>query len=413
MAQMKARDDKKTSLPIVADVRSFHASTPRFEQKRDLYEVLGVPRSATKQEVKQAFYGLAKKFHPDTNRDDPNAHRKFAEISNAYDILSNENKRATYDQQGHQGAAAEQSDFNPNDMNYEEIFQHFNISDLFGEGFGGGGQKSPHGADIQLKLNLDFMEAVNGCNKDVSFFGASTCTPCDGTGAKPGSKVTTCKTCKGTGNVTKSNGLFAFSSTCKSCKGQGKTITDHCTSCRGAGTVKGNRTLNIKIPQGVNTGMNIKLSGQGEPGDRGGRKGNLYVQVVVGEHELFKREANDIHLDVPITMAQAILGDTITIPTLSGEVDLKVTAGTQPGEKRVLRNKGVRSVNDSTYGNQYVHFSVSVPKSVNEKQRQLIQDFDQEEKNKFGPLDSLTHPVLSFWNSAMKRWREYSLKFKQ
>ncbi|EFA80251.1 heat shock protein DnaJ family protein [Heterostelium album PN500] len=394
--------------------RYFRSNSPLCEEKRDPYEVLGVARDASKADVKKAFYDLAKKFHPDRNREDPNAHRKFAEISNAYDILSNENKRAMYDAQGHQGAAYENSDFNPNDMNYEEIFQHFNLSDLFGEGMMGGGGPGGrvNGADIQIKLNLDFMEAVNGTNKDVTFYGASTCTPCDGSGAKPGSKMTNCKTCNGAGRITKSNGLFAFASTCKSCKGQGKIIKDQCTSCSGKGTVQGNRTLNIKIPQGINNGMNIKLTGQGEPGEKGGRRGNLYVHVSVSEHELFKREGNDIHLNVPISLTQAILGDTITIPTLTGEVDLKVASGTQPNEKRVLKNKGVRSVNDMSYGNQYVHFIVNIPKSVTDKQKTLIQEFDQEEKNKHGPLDSLTHPVMSFWNSAMKRWRDYSSKFK-
>ncbi|GAM21706.1 hypothetical protein SAMD00019534_048810 [Acytostelium subglobosum LB1] len=393
--------------------RTFRSSTPLLEEKRDLYEVLGVPKTATKQEVKKAFYDLAKKFHPDQNKDDPNAHRKFSEISNAYDVLSNENKRAMYDAQGHQGATAQDyGDFNPNDMNYEEIFQHFNLSDLFGEGFGGGGGKSQHGSDIQVKLTLDFMEAVNGCNKDISFYGASTCSPCDGTGAKPGTKMTNCSTCRGTGRVTKSNGLFQVATTCKSCKGQGKIIKEPCTSCSGKGKTQGNRTLNIKIPQGVNSGMNIRITGQGEPGDKGGRRGNLYVQVTVKEHELFKREGTDIHLNVPISIGQAIMGDTISIPTLTGEVDLKVASGTQPNDKVVLRNKGIRSVNDMTYGNQYVHFTVNIPKSVNEKQRQLINEFDLEEKNKNGPLDSLTHPVMSFWNSAMKRWRDYSKKFK-
>ncbi|EGG17038.1 heat shock protein DnaJ family protein [Cavenderia fasciculata] len=389
--------------------RFFRSTSPQLEEKRDLYEVLDVPKSATKQDIKKAFYALAKKYHPDTNQGDPNAHKRFSEITNAYDVLSDENKRAMYDAQGHQGATADYGDFNPNShQNMEEMFQNFDLGDLFGQGFGGQAGGKVNGSDIQIKLHLDFMDAVNGCNKDVSFHGASSCSTCDGSGAKPGTKATNCKPCHGTGTTTKSNGFFAFQSTCKTCKGTGKQIKDPCGTCRGKGSTQGTRTLNIKIPQGVNNGMNIKLTGQGEPGERGGRKGNLYVNVSVGQHELFRREGNDIHLDVPITLAQAILGSTVTIPTLSGEVDLKVTPGTQPGEKRVLRNKGVRSVNDASYGNQYVHFVVTIPKNVNDKQKQLIQEFDQEEKNRNGPLDSLTHPILSIWNSAMKRWREYS-----
>ncbi|KYQ91272.1 heat shock protein DnaJ family protein [Tieghemostelium lacteum] len=392
-----------------------------FEEKRDLYEVLGVPRSATKQEIKTAFYDLAKKYHPDANRDDPNASKKFAEISNAYDILYDENKRAMYDARGHQGATMENgypgaggAGFHPNDINLEDLFGGINIEDLFGGG-GGRGRQSQGGVgeDIQVHVHLDFMEAINGVDKDISFHGGSKCGTCDGSGAKPGTKPQTCKTCNGTGSQVKSNGFFQMQSTCRTCKGSGKTIKDSCGTCKGKGITEGMRTLSVKIPPGVNNGTNIKLTGQGEPAPgKNSRKGNLYISVTVSEHELFKRQGNDIHLDVPITLSQAILGATVSIPTLTGEVDLKVPAGTQPGEKRVLKGKGVRSVNNVDYGNQYVHFIVSIPKSISSKQEKLIKEFEEEDKTNNGPIDSLSHPVLSFWNKSMKKWRDYLSKLK-
>ncbi|EGC36610.1 hypothetical protein DICPUDRAFT_77729 [Dictyostelium purpureum] len=402
--------------------RHFRPSTPSFEEKRDLYEVLGVSRDASKQDIKKAFYGLAKKYHPDTNSGDPNAHKHFAEISNAYDVLYDDKKRQVYDMAGHQGATAENMEHGGfpggfpggfqggENINVEDLFGGFDLNDLFGGG--GGRSKSTQGSDIQVNLHLDFMEAVNGCEKDISFYGGSKCTPCDGSGAKPGTKPQTCKNCGGTGTQTRSNGFFQMASTCRTCKGSGKVIKEHCSTCKGKGVNQGQRTVNIKVPPGINNGSSIRVPGQGEPGLKGGRRGNLFVNVTVSEHELFRRQGNDIHLDVPITLAQAILGDTVTIPTLSGEVDLKVPKGTQPGEKRVLKNKGIPSVNSNGTGSQYIHFIVNIPKNINSKQEELIKEFDQEDKNHNGPLDSLSHPILSFWNKAMKRWREYSNKFK-
>ncbi|KAN0053221.1 hypothetical protein ACTA71_009670 [Dictyostelium dimigraforme] len=403
--------------------RYFRSSSPTLAEKRDLYEVLGVSRDASKPEIKKAFYALAKKYHPDTNRDDPNAHKTFAEISNAYDVLYDDKKRAVYDTAGHQGATQENMEhggfpggMGGQNVDFEDLFGSggFNLNDLFGGGGGGGGggRKSSVGADMEVNLHLDFMEAVNGCEKDVSFYGGTKCTPCDGSGAKAGTKPQNCKQCGGTGTQTRSNGFFQMATTCRACKGSGKIIKDHCTTCKGKGINQGERTVNIKVPAGINNGTTIKLAGEGEP-SKTGRRGNLFVHITVSEHELFKRQGNDIHLDVPITISQAILGDTVSIPTLSGEVELKVPKGTQPNEKRVLKGKGVRFVNSTEFGSQFVHFVVSIPKNINHKQEELIKEFDQEEKKNNGPLDSLSHPVLSFWNKAMKRWREYSNKFKK
>ncbi|KAK5582907.1 hypothetical protein RB653_004496 [Dictyostelium firmibasis] len=401
--------------------RYFRSSSPTLSQKRDLYEVLGVSRDASKQDIKKAFYALAKKYHPDTNRDDPNAHKTFAEISNAYDVLYDDKKRSVYDTAGHQGATQENMEhggfpggMGGQDINLEDLFGGggmggFDLNDLFGGG--GGGGKKASGADMQVNLRLDFMDAVNGCETDISFYGGTKCTPCDGSGAKAGTKPQTCKQCGGTGTQTRSNGFFQMATTCRGCKGSGKIIKDHCTTCKGKGINQGERIVKIKVPAGINNGTTIKLAGEGEP-SKNGRRGNLFVNVTVSEHELFKRTGNDIHLDVPITLSQAILGDSISIPTLSGEVDLKVPKGTQPGEKRVLKGKGIRFVNSTEFGSQYIHFIVSIPKNISQKQEELIKEFDQEEKKNNGPLDSLSHPVLSFWNKAMKRWREYANKFK-
>jgi len=252
-------------------------------------------------------------------------------------------------------------------------------------------------------MQLDFMEAVEGTEKEVTFNANMACSTCDGSGAKPGTRAQTCRQCGGKGTETATNGFFAFSTTCRTCRGKGSTITTPCTACKGKGNVKGRRTVKVKIPPGVDKGTNIRLAGQGEPGESGGRPGNLYINLSVKDHELFKREGMDVHLDVPISIGQAILGATIRVPTLTGEAELKVPPGTQAEDKRVLRSKGIKQVHSSNSGHQYVHFKVIVPKHITAKQKELLEEFE-----KLGETE--TKNQEGFWRDAFKRWREYLSK---
>jgi len=383
--------------------RSFHSSRPSRDSNKDFYELLGVSKSATQPEIKKAFYQAAKKYHPDANKDDPNAQKKFADVSNAYEVLSDEQKRQMYDAQGHeayteaaQGGGHGGHPFGGHSA--EEILRHFGFSDMFNMG---GGRDS--GADIQMPLTLEFMEAVEGCEKEVTFTAAVPCTTCDGSGAKPGSKKSVCRQCGGRGTETASNGFFAFNTECRSCKGSGETISNPCSACKGKGQTKGKKTVKVKIPPGVNKGMNIRLAGQGEAGTAGAKPGSLFIHLSVNEHELFKREELDIHVSVPVTLTQAILGATVRVPTLSGEVDIKVPAGTQPEAKHVLRFKGVRAPNSNQYGHQYVHFKITIPKYINSRQKELLEEFEKLDKE---------HPQEGFWAKAIGRWRDY-LKRKE
>lgn len=383
--------------------RSFHASTPSRADK-DYYELLGVPKTASQDEIKKAFYKAAKKYHPDANKEDPNAQKKFAEVSGAYEVLSDEQKRQVYDAQGHE-AYTEQAQGGgghpgaggfPFGHSTEEILRHFGFGgDIFGMGMG----SKDTGADIQMTLTIDFMEAVDGCEKEVTFASSVPCSTCDGSGAKPGTRKTTCRQCSGRGTETASNGFFAFNTECRACKGSGEIIKDPCTSCKGKGHTRGKKTVKVRIPPGVDKGTNIRLVGQGEAGVAGAKSGNLFIHLNVNEHELFKREGLDIHVNVPITISQAILGSNVRVPTLAGEVEIKVPAGTQPDAKHVLRFKGVRAPNSNQYGHQYVHFKVTIPKFVSTRQKELLEEFDKLEKD--NPQQE------GFWTRAVNRWREH------
>lgn len=364
----------------------FHATAS--VNQRDYYDILGVPRNASKKDIKKAYYQLAKKMHPDLNRDDPKATEKFAEVQSAYEILSDEEKRAGYDQFGFAGA-----DGNPfggggaggagnpfGGQRPEDIFRGF--QDIFGQQRGGGaGQQMRNapqrGGDVQAQLRLSFMEAVNGCKKDVTFRQAVTCKTCDGSGAKPGTKPSVCGRCNGTGAIHVSRGFFQMQMPCDQCHGEGTIIADPCGSCRGEGRITKLKTLQVTIPKGVDTGINMRLSSQGDEGMRGGGAGSLYVEIEVERDVYFERDGADVHTDLSIRLSQAALGGTVPLKTLRGDVDLKVKAGTQPGEQVVLRGRGINRLNGGERGNHYVHFHVDVPSSLTDRQRALLEELDK------------------------------------
>ena len=367
--------------------RFFHTTTSRFESKRDCYEVLGVSRSASAAEIKKAYYKLAKKMHPDLNKDDEKAADNFSELQDAYETLSDAEKRQAYDQFGHAGANMGSNPFSGGgggfgrqNMDAEDILRGF--SDMFGGGFGNQRQNPnapQRGGDLQARVTMTLMEAVSGTSKELNIRRMKSCEPCNGSGAESGSGPTTCSACNGSGSRTVQRGFMYMQTPCPVCKGSGAVIKNPCQSCSGQGRVPSTKTVDVKIPPGVDTGINLRVVGQGDDGLRGGGSGNLFVEIIVKEDPFFKRDQNDVHVEVPISIVQACLGDKIGMPTLKGEVDLKVPAGTQPGDRLVLRNRGVPVLNSGgRRGHQYVHFEVKIPKTLSDRQRELLEEFAKE-----------------------------------
>ncbi len=369
--------------------RAFHA-TPSSPQ-RDFYDILGVNRGADQKEIKKAYYAKAKAMHPDVNKDDPKATEKFAEVQSAYECLSDAEKRASYDQFGHAGAGGNPfggggggggggPGGNPfGGQSAEDIFRNF--GDMFGQQQrGGAGQmrNAPQrGGDVQTRLRVRFMDAVNGCKQDVTYRQATNCGTCSGTGAKPGTSPSVCARCRGTGAIHVQRGFFQMQMPCDACGGTGQVITDPCPTCGGEGRTTKIRTLQVTIPKGVDTGINMRLNQQGDEGIRGGPSGSLYVEIEVERDAFFERDGADVHTEIPIRFSQAALGATIPLRTLRGEVDLKVKAGTQPGEQVVLRGRGIQKLNGGERGNQYVHFHVDIPQSLTPEQQDLLERLEE------------------------------------
>lgn len=364
--------------------------------KRDYYEVLGVSKSVEQAELKKAYRRLAMKHHPDRNPDDAEAEAKFKEAKEAYDILSDNEKRAAYDQLGHaafeggMGGGAGAGGFG-------DIF-----GDMFGDIFGGGGgrgQRQRRGADMRYNLSLSLEDAVRGTEVNISVPRMSTCKTCTGTGAKKGSSPKQCGTCHGQGQVRIQQGFFSVQQTCPHCNGKGTQISDPCNDCHGQGRVKENKKLSVKIPAGVDEDDQIRLSGEGESAGAGGVSGDLYVSVSLIKHPIFSREGVDLHCSVPISYSTLALGGDLEVPTLDGRAKLKIPAGTQSGKKFRLRGKGVKNVRNAGYiGDLYCEVAVETPVNLTKQQKELLQQFS-DTLHKGGSKHS---PQESSWTDKIK-----------
>jgi molecular chaperone DnaJ len=349
--------------------------------KRDYYEVLGVTRTATEQEVKSAYRKLALQYHPDRNPDNPDAEERFKECTEAYTVLADADKRSNYDRFGHAGVSGMGAGgFDPT------IFQDFGdlgdiLGSIFGMGdmFGGmGGRKrtwAQRGADLRHDLTLEFEEAVFGVEKKVNVRRHEACETCEGSGVAPGHGPTTCRTCGGRGQVRYQQGFFSIARTCSACQGRGSVITDPCKACRGEGRQVREHMIDVKVPAGVEDGTRIRYSSQGEAGTHGGPAGDLYIVLHVKEHSMFEREGKDLHCVVPISFSQAALGAEIEIPTLEGVEKLKIPDGTQSGTVFKLRNRGAPVLNGRGKGDLFVEVRVHTPSKLTKRQRELLQEF--------------------------------------
>ncbi len=369
--------------------------------KRDYYETLGVTKNATDAEIKKAYRRLAMKHHPDRNIDDASAEGKFKEAKKAYDVLSDSRKRAAYDQFGHAGV--DQSfgggGAGPGAGGFGDIFDSV-FGDIFGGGTRGGGPRVFRGADLRYDLDLDLEDAVAGTTIKIRIPKLSGCKECHGSGAKKGSSPVNCPTCGGQGQVRMQQGMFSIQQTCPQCRGNGKVINNPCSSCHGKGRVRDTKTISVKVPPGVDNGDRIRLSGEGEAGENGGPPGDLYVSINVSEHLIFKRDGTDLHCDVPISFATAVLGDEMEIPTLGGRVKLKIPPETQSGKIFRLRSKGVKSVRASLKGDLLCKVMVETPVNLTRKQKELLRELDKTMKDG-GKKHS---PQESSWVDGVRRF---------
>jgi molecular chaperone DnaJ len=342
--------------------------------KRDYYEVLGVSKNAPDDEIKKAYRRLAMKNHPDRNPGDKAAEERFKEANEAYEVLSNAQKRAAYDQFGHAGLGGAAGGGAPGFGNFGDIFGDV-FADIFGGGDGRRGPQAYRGADLRYHLQIELEQAVAGDTVRIQVPALETCESCKGSGAAPGSSPQTCPTCKGAGQVRMQQGFFSLQQTCPHCNGHGKVITNPCRECRGQGRVQKSKTLSVKIPAGVDTGDRIRLTGEGEAGQLGGPPGDLYVQIEVKAHPIFSREGADLHCAVPISLVMATLGGELEVPTLDGKVMLKIPAETQSGKLFRLRGKGVRPVRGGAQGDLICQVQVETPVRLTARQKELLQEF--------------------------------------
>jgi molecular chaperone DnaJ len=344
--------------------------------KRDYYDVLGISRTASGDEIKKSYRRLAMKYHPDRNKDDASAEGKFKEAKEAYEVLSDADKRATYDRFGHDGLKA--SAGGPGGFSAEGFGDIF--GDVFGDIFGGGRQRGSQvfrGADLGYELRLDLEKAVSGDTVTIDVPTQVPCDTCGGSGAKKGTEPVTCSTCGGAGQVRMQQGFFSIQQTCPACKGAGTMIGDPCTDCHGRGRVRKTKTLSVKVPPGVDDGDRIRLSGEGEAGRNGGPPGDLYVEIRVSPHKIFSRDGADLACEVPVSFGTAALGGEVELPTLDGHVSLKVPAGTQSGKVFRLRGKGVTTVRDSRQGDLFATVSVETPVNLTAEQKDILNSFDE------------------------------------
>lgn len=359
--------------------------------KRDYYEILGVDKDTPVDEIKKAYRKLALKYHPDRNKE-PEAEEKFKEISEAYGVLSDTEKRSRYDQYGHAGVDGRWSQEDIfRGMDFEDLFRGFGFGGGGGGGFGnsifdiifgGGGRRRggpQRGSDLRADMRISFEEAYHGVEQYMKIPRTENCTVCSGSGAKPGTEPRTCDTCGGSGQTTRAQqtpfGQFMSTSTCPTCRGRGKVVEDPCTECHGSGRVEKKRKIKVKVPAGIESGSRMRVSGEGEHGSAGGPPGDLFVDIYVKPHKLFKRMGNDIVVGANISFTQAALGDEIEVPAVDGKVKMKVPAGTQPGATFRIKDKGMPNIHGYGQGDLHVQVNVKVPKKLDENQKELLREF--------------------------------------
>jgi len=342
--------------------------------KNDYYQILGIQRNASEDELKKAYRRLAMKYHPDRNPDDKEAEEHFKEVKEAYEILSDPQKRAAYDQFGHAGVDPSMGG-GPGFSGFGDIGDIF--ESVFGGGFGGRGNRTSRGSDLRYDLTLSLEEAVAGTEAKIRIPTQVVCSTCGGSGAKPGTTPKTCPRCGGSGQIRMTQGFFSVQQTCPTCRGLGKIISDPCPKCYGTGRIQEHKTLSVKIPPGVDTGDRIRLSGEGEAGVAGSVPGDLYVQVNVRTHPIFTREENHLSCEVPISIVTAALGGELEVPTLEGRVMLKIPAETQSGKMFRIRGKGVKPVRGGPPGDLHCRVVVETPINLTNHQKQLLRDFEK------------------------------------
>ncbi len=379
--------------------------------KRDYYEVLGVSKGASADEIKKGFRKKAKELHPDRNADNPDAEAQFKEANEAYDVLKDPERKAAYDRYGHAafengmgGGGGGRAGGHPGG-DFSSAFSDV-FDDLFGDFMGGGGsrggarQRATRGADLRYNLRLSLEEAFAGLHKTINVPTSVSCTSCDGTGAEGGAEPTTCPTCSGMGKVRAQQGFFTVERTCPTCSGLGQMIKNPCKTCHGHGRVEKDRSLSVNIPAGVETGTRIRLAGEGEAGLRGGPPGDLYIFIEVARHELFEREGNNLHCRVPVSMAKAALGGAIEVPTIDGgRGRVQIPEGSQSGRQMRLRGKGMPALRGGGTGDMFIELAVETPVNLTPRQKEILKEFDEiSEENTNPETRSFFSSVKSFWD---------------
>ncbi|MEM7732893.1 MAG: molecular chaperone DnaJ [Pseudomonadota bacterium] len=376
--------------------------------KRDYYEVLGVSRGASADEIKKAYRGKAKELHPDRNKDNPNAETAFKEAGEAYDILKDPEKKAAYDRFGHAafeggtGAGArpgggfnQQGDFA---SAFSDVFDDL-FGDFMGGGRGGARQRAARGSDLRYNLRVTLEEAFTGMQKTINVPTSVSCTSCDGSGAEGGAEPTTCPTCSGMGKVRAQQGFFTVERTCPTCNGMGQIISNPCKECQGLGRVEKDRSLSVNIPAGVETGTRIRLGGEGEAGMRGGPAGDLYIFIEVERHKIFEREENNLFCRVPVSLATAALGGDIEVPTIDGgRSRVKIPEGSQSGRQMRLRSKGMPALRGGAAGDMFIELAVETPVNLTARQKELLREFSELGENNNPESNSFFSSVKSFWD---------------